>query len=704
MSRARTPTILQMEAAECGAASLAMVLGHFRRFVGLEDLRERCGVNRNGANAANILKAARSFGLGAKGLRRPADAALAGPFPAIVFWDYNHFLVLEGVRGKRVFLNDPAHGPRELTREAFCRHYSGVVLVFEKGAEFAAGGQPPAFWPRVVELSRGLAEPAALIVLYALVLAIAGLAVPGMIKTFVDGVLVQRSPGWAGPIVMALAIALMMQGGVSFLAQSLSLRLHMGLLRERTLGFVDHLLRLPVGFFTSRHTGDLVARTGSVETAARLVSRDLAGIGLDGLAALFLLSLMMTYSPILTAIALAMTAINLGVLRLARRRRADLALRHQTEHAKLFSATVTGVTTIETIKAGGNETGAFAKWAGHHARALETEQKSSLFEQGFAVLTPLTTAMAAACVLYVGSFEVMAGSLTLGGLVAFQALMGAFSGHASHLVETGGALQMARADFARLSDVEAAERDWRYATPAATGDRARGQLDIDSLSFAYGPLDPPFITGFSLKLEPGKSVALVGHSGSGKSTIGSLICGLHLPLTGAIRLDGRPLADWPRLDLAHALARVDQDIRLFSGTLRDNITLWDDWVPDAPVQRAMRDAGLSDFSPDMILAEGGRNLSGGQRQRVEIARALVRDPAILVLDEATSALDAVSEEEVMRAIRARGITLIVVAHRLSTIRDCDEILVLDHGRIQERGSHADLMAGGGAYAQLAREI
>lgn len=704
MARARTPTILQMEAAECGAASLAMILGHFRRFVGLEDLRARCGVDRNGANAANILKAARSYGLAAKGLRRPAEAALAGPFPAIVFWDYNHFLVLEGARGKTVFLNDPAHGPREMTREDFSRHYSGVMLVFETGEGFAAGGRPPAFWPRVREMARGLGEPAVLVVLYALVLAVAGLAVPGMIKTFIDGVLVLRSPGWAGPIVLGLAVAVLVQAGVSLLTQSLTLRVHMALLRGRTLGFVEHLLRLPVAFFASRHTGDLVSRTGSVETAARLVSRDLSGVGLDGLAAVFLFALMLAYSPLLTAIALLMVLVNLGVLHMVRRRRTDLALRLQTEAAKLFSATVTGVATIETIKAGGNETGAFAKWAGHHARALEAEQRSALFEQGFAVLTPLTTAIAAACVLLAGSVEVMAGSLTVGGLVAFQALMGAFSAHASHLVETGSSLQAARADFARLADVEAARQDWRYATPAATGERARGRLDIDDVAFAYGPLDPPFIADFSLSLEPGRSVALVGHSGSGKSTIGSLVCGLYLPKAGSIRLDGRPLADWPRADLSHALARVDQDIRLFSGTLRDNITLWDEEIPLADVRRAMQDAGLGDFSPDMPLTEGGRNLSGGQRQRVEIARALVRNPALLVLDEATSALDAVSEEQVMAAVRARGLTLIVVAHRLSTVRDCDEILVLDHGRIVERGSHADLLATGGAYARLVREI
>jgi NHLM bacteriocin system ABC transporter peptidase/ATP-binding protein len=709
--RVRTPTVLQMEAAECGAASLAIILGFFKRFVPLQDLRARCGVDRDGSNAANLLKAARSYGLVAKGFQRPVEMVLKGPFPSVVFWTFNHFLVVEGASRGRVHLNDPALGPRSVDRNEFARRYSGIVLTFAAGPAFRPEGRPPRVLPRLVESLTGHGQAVAVLLVLSLVLVVPGLVVPGFIKIFVDEVLVGRLGGWIGPLAIGMTVAALMQLFASWLVQSLLLRTELQLVASRSFAFVWQVLRLPVGYFSHRYVGDIVMRVQSNDQIARLVARDLGGVCLDLASALFLLVVMMTYEPRLAAIVAALAGLNVAVLELVRRRRSDLAIHFQTQQAKLFGTTVVGLQTIETLKAAGAERDFFAKWAGNHARCLDAEQRLALIEHVTALVPPLSSGLATAAILLVGSFTVMDGQLTLGGLIAFQALMASFAPPVQRLVEVAGKGQQAKADFERVDDVGQTALDWRHRPGSAPTSLvcARGDLELRNVAFAYGPLDPPFIADFSLNVAAGQWVALVGGSGSGKTTIGSLICGLYPPSSGLIMLDGRPLESWDRLSLSAALARVDQDIRIFAGTVRDNITLWDTTIPEHAIIRAAEDAGLADVIAglpgglDGRVDEDGRNLSGGQRQRLEIARALVRDPAVIVLDEATSALDPVTEQQVAQAIRRRGMTCVVVAHRLSTIRDCDEIIVLARGTIAERGTHDQLMARRGTYAQLMQE-
>ena len=701
-----------MEIVECGAAALAIVLAYHGRRVPLEELRVSCGVSRDGSKASNVVRAARHYGLEAVGMRREVDEVLAGAFPVIVFWNFNHFVVVEGVSRTKVYLNDPAAGPRSVSREEFANSFTGVSLEFKKGPAFVTGGAAPGVMAKLAGRLKGLHAAIAFVAWISLMLVIPGMIVPGLTAAFVDRVLIQRFDGWLNPLLVGLGLTFLINGVLRYLQGMALVRIELRLALEQSARFAWHVLSLPVVFYSQRYTGDLVSRVEANDRVATLLARDFGNAAASCLTAMFLGAVMISYDLKLAAIVLGSAVLNIVVLRLLHRSLADVALRLQMDQARLFSTSVVGLQSIETLKSTGGENDFFSKWAGYHARTINSEQKLGVYQQTIDLLPAVLLSLTSAAVLGVGALEVINGELSIGALVAFQGLLMSFSAPVQQMVGVAAKVQQASADLSRLDDVLQYKPDWRFSRAGAAAReappdaRAAGHLSMQGVSFGYSPLEPPLIEDFSLDVAPGRWVALVGESGSGKSTVGKLITGLLEPRAGDIRVDGHTLQAWGRERLSTVVASVDQDIKLFAGTVHDNVTLWDDTVDHDRLVAAIDDAGLTATVHAMqgnfqgAIEEGGRNLNGGQRQRIEIARALVREPSLLVLDEATSALDAVSENEILTAVRRRGMTCVLVAHRLSTIRDCDEIIVLERGKVVERGTHASLLAAAGAYARL----
>ncbi|UNM12508.1 NHLP family bacteriocin export ABC transporter peptidase/permease/ATPase subunit [Streptomyces formicae] len=711
----RTPTVLQMEAVECGAATLAMVLGHHGRHVPLEELRIACGVSRDGSRASNILKAARSYGLQAKGMQME-PAALAGvQGPAILFWEFNHYVVYDGMGrrfGRRgVHINDPDKGRRFVSMEDFDTSFTGVVLVFEPGDGFRTGGRRPGFLRSVPARLRGTTGTMLAALLASLLLVAVGAALPALSRTYIDMFLVGRQTSLLGVLFASMAAMVALTAVLTGLQQANLLR---GRVISSTLSsarFLRHLLRLPVTFFAQRSPADLVQRLQSNDAVAETLARDLTAFGVDGIVVVLYAFLLWTYDPQLTVIGVLIALLNVVAMRVVIRLRATRTQKLRAESARLTNTSYTGIQLIETMKATGGENGYFRRWAGQHATTLEEQQRLGVPSAALAVVAPTLATLNSALILWIGGMRAVEGHISIGLLVAFQALVTRFTAPITRLNGMASRIQDFAADVARLKDVENFPADSLYTRrePPASTRRLMGHVTLEDITFGYSPLDKPLLTGFSLSVGPGQQVALVGGSGSGKSTVSRLIAGLYSPWEGTVRIDGRRLDEIPRGALAASVSFVDQEVFLFEGTVRDNVALWDPSIPDEAVVDALKDAALHEVvsrRPGGIhgrVEQDGRNFSGGQRQRLEIARALVRRPSVLVLDEVTSALDAQTEQVIIDNLRRRGCACVVIAHRLSTVRDSDEIVVLDHGSVVERGRHEELVARGGSYAELVKE-
>lgn len=711
----RTPTVLQMEAVECGAASLSMVLGHYGRHVPLEELRIACGVSRDGSRASNLLKAARGYGLTAKGMQMDLAALAEVQAPAILFWEFNHYVVFDGMGrrfGRRgVYINDPAKGRRFVPMEEFDGSFTGVVLVLEPGDGFTKGGRKAGVLGAMPARLRGTAGTLPAAILASLLLVLVGAALPALSRTYIDMFLIGGQTSLLGVLFASMATCVLLTLVLTWLQQANLLH---GRIISSTLSsarFLRHLLRLPVTFFSQRSPADLVQRLQSNDQVAETLARDLAAAGVDAIVVVLYAVLLYTYDPQLTFLGIGVALLNVVAMRLVIRLRATRTAKLRADTARLTNTSYTGLQLIETMKATGGEDGYFRKWAGQHATTLEEQQRLGVPSAWLGVVAPALATFNSALILWIGGMRAVEGHISVGLLVAFQALVTRFTAPLTRLNGVAGRIQDFAADVARLKDVENFQADPLYAR-AGRGDSTRrlhGHVELENITFGYSPLDKPLLTGFDLTVGPGQQVALVGGSGSGKSTVSRLISGLYTPWDGVIRIDGRRLDDIPRGALAASVSFVDQDVFLFEGSVRDNVALWDPSIPDEAVVEALRDAALYDVvmrRPGGIrskVEQDGRNFSGGQRQRLEIARALVRRPSILVLDEVTSALDAETELVVMDNLRRRGCACVVIAHRLSTVRDSDEIVVLQHGTVVERGRHEELVAHGGAYAALVRE-
>ncbi|HEX6630356.1 MAG TPA: NHLP family bacteriocin export ABC transporter peptidase/permease/ATPase subunit, partial [Gemmatimonadaceae bacterium] len=614
----------------------------------------------------------------------------------------------------RAYLNDPSHGPRSVTDAEFDASFTGVVLTFEPGPEFARGGEGRDV---VAALRRRLAGSHAgllYIVLAGLALVVPGLLVPSFSRAFVDDVLVKGLTAWLRPLLILMGATAVIQFVLTWLQQRYLLRLETKVALSTSARFFWHVLRLPVQFFNQRYAGEIGNRVAINDKVARLLSGDLATTVLNFVVIAFYGAMMLQYDVWLALLSVAIAATNIAVLRQMSRRRTDLTQRVLQDGGKMMGTAMGGLQTIESLKATGSEGDFFARWAGYQAKVINASQQISLTSQVLSNVPQFLLSLNLAILLGFGGLRVMEGHLSMGMLMAFQALMMAFVNPVNRLVSLGGTLQEVKGDMNRLDDVLRAEPD-----PAAVvemddgaaleGDapvKLGGYLELRGVTFGYSPLDPPLIENFSLSLKPGSRVALVGGSGCGKSTVSKLVSGLFEPWSGEILFDGRPRTAWPRAVMANSMAIVDQEIFMFEGTVRDNVTLWDATVPESVLLQASRDACIHDEVAARpggyasAVEEGGTNFSGGQRQRLEIARALAGNPTVLVLDEATSALDPSTEQQIDDHLRRRGCTCLIVAHRLSTIRDCDEILVLDHGRVVQRGTHDAMAAVPGPYRTL----
>lgn len=707
-TRARTPTVLQMEAVECGAAALAIVLGYHGLHLPLEQLRVACGVSRDGSKALNVVKAARTLGMVASGARLEVDALRNQAFPVIVFWDFNHFLVVEGFADDGVWLNDPASGPRKATMEEFNRSYTGVALRMTPGPDFKKGGKRRSTLAALTPRLDGSKNALLFVVLASLALVIPGLVIPVFTQVFVDSYLIGQLEGWVKPLLLGMGITALLRMGLTWLQQHYLLRLELRLALTGSATFFWHVLRLPIEFFNQRYAGDISQRVGANDRVAHLLSGELATNVVGIVTAIFYVAIMLTYDWLLTLIGVLLAGLNVAALAFVARKRTDGNMSLQQERGKLMATTMGGIQTIETIKAMGGELDFFVRWAGLKAKTNNSEQRLELYSRMLSSVPVLITALTTAAILGIGGWRVMEGVMTVGMLVAFQSLMGSFSGPINNLMGLATKFQEASGDMTRLDDVLRYPVDERFhqAAPTQVVGKLEGYLEIDQLSFGYSHLDAPLIEGFSLKVAPGQRVALVGASGSGKSTIAKVVMGLNKPWSGEVRIDGIARDAIAPTVLNATLAGVDQEVYLFQGTVRDNLTLWDTAVPEPDMVRAAQDALIHDVIAsrtggyDAWVGEGGANFSGGQAQRLELARALTGNPRVLVLDEATSALDPMTEKQILDHLRKRGCTCLVVAHRLSTVRDCDEIIVMDHGKVLERGTHEGLCELGGAYAQL----
>ena len=709
--RAKVPVVMQLEALECGAACLAMILAYYRKWVPLEQVRIDCGVSRDGSNAKNILMAARNHGMNAGGYKMEPEALREkGTFPCIIHWNFNHFVVCCGFKGKYAYLNDPARGSVKVTMKEFDEAFTGICLMITPSENFVPGGKKKSTLDFAARRLRGAGAAVAFVVLTTLITYLFGIINPGFTRFFMDRLLTGENRNLLMPFVVLMTAVGVVQIIVSAAQYIYSLKINgkMSVIGNST--FMWKVLKLPMEFYSQRMAGDIQLRQGTNAEIATVLVDTLTPLALNAVMMIVYLVFMLRFSVLLTLVGISTVVINAFAAKIISDQRINVTRVQMRDEGKLASATISGIQMAETIKASGAEYGYFAKWAGYQASVSAQEVQAAKIDAYYGVIPAFFAVIADNVVLVVGIFLTMQGKFSLGSILLFQGFMSGFMEPASTIISAGQPIQEMRTEMERVEDVTQYPDDDLYKDdpldPEKDYEKLKGNVELRNVTFGYSRLGDPLIEDFSMSMKTGSRVAFVGASGCGKSTLSKLISGMYKPWSGEILFDGKPIDEIDRSVFRGSLAVVDQDIILFEDSISDNIKMWDETIEDFEVIMAARDAQIHD---DIIqrkdgyhgkLTEGGKDLSGGQRQRLEIARVLAQDPSIIIMDEATSALDAKTEYELVKAVKDRGITCIVIAHRLSTIRDCDEIIVMDHGEVIERGTHEELYAKGGYYTEL----
>ena len=708
---AKVPVVMQLEALECGAASLTMILAYYGKWIPLEQVREDCGVSRDGSNAKNILKAARNYGFTAKAYRfEPDRLKEKGKFPMIVHWEFNHFIVLDGFKGNKVYINDPARGTVVMPYEQFDEGYTGICLMFEPTEDFMPEGKPKSILAFAKERLKGAGPAIAFVSITTFISALTGIILSGFSRVFLDQLLTGYDADWLYIFIFAISGITAIQIVSEWIHAVYSKKIDGKMAIVGNMTYMWRVLRLPMRFFSQRMAGDLQQRQASnAEIAGKLVNT-VAPLVLQTGMLVFYLIVMLRYSPFLTLIGVVSVFGQVFVSRIISNKRINITRVMMRDAGKLAGATVSGIEMIETIKASGAENGFFEKWSGYQASVNNQKVRFERINSILGVIPSLLAQLANTAVLICGVYLCIQGDFTIGMVMAFQGFLLSFMTPAQTLITASQGIQELRTEMERVEDVMKypldVELDEDEIDEDADYDKLSGEVELKNITFGYSKLDDPLIENFSMKMTTGSTVAFVGASGCGKSTLAKLISGLYQPWEGEILFDGKHIDEINRSVFTGSVAVVDQDITIFEDTIENNIKMWDNTIEDYEVMMAARDAQIHDDIMEREggykykLMEGGKDFSGGQRQRLEIARVLAQDPTIIIMDEATSALDAKTEYDVVSSIRERDITCIIIAHRLSTIRDCDEIIVFDHGKVVERGTHDELMANDGAYKTL----
>ena len=710
---AKTPTIYQMEATECGAASLSMIFAYFGKHLPLEQMRIETGVSRDGCNAGNIMRAAKRFGFECHGYRKEPEGLKKLRPPCIIHWNFNHFVVFEGFKGKYAYINDPATGRRKLTAQELDDAFTGIVLTFQPTKGFKKEKKKNTLFKFIRSRVSGQYAVLFKLIAVGLLLVFPGLLLPVLSQVFLDDVLMRGNTDWFTRLVLFMCAAVLLQIGLTVYRNKVLIKLQKKMVLLSARDFLADMFRLPISFFDQRYVGDLSGRVANNANVSDFLAGDLAETALNIFVVIFYLVLLIVYNPVLTLIALSTAAVNAVVVKVTSDMISNASVKLQQDTGKLAGAVCAGISITGTLKASGAENEYVGRILGYNAKTIDVEQRLSKSQQVISAIPDAVKMLANILILFVGASFVIDGKMTVGMLVAFTTLFGSFSTPIEKLVGFVKRIQTTKADINRVEDIQQYPLDEKFKEKKNQIDvktKLEGSVELKKITFGYSQLKPPIVSDFSFRINCGSSIAFVGASGCGKSTVSKIVSGLYRPWEGELLFDGMRAEDIPNEVMNASVSTVSQNITLFSGTVRDNLTMWNDKISETDMLAAAKDACIHDVisqkpgAYDFMLSEGASNLSGGQRQRLEIARALATNPTVLIMDEATSALDPVVEKQIMDNIKRRGCTCVIVAHRLSAIRDCDQILVMDKGRIVQRGRHDELVTVNGPYRQLIQNL